>query len=160
MRPLQRRGPRGRGTKERASFWRHLMAPAGGALPQSRNLFGGRGLSERSEFRSPKLRDWGKGTRRATPGRQWFWVLLPKQKDLAVRGRNPARTHPLLSFPQVFSGNPVSLCSCSRSIPGQSPGHASCGSERTPKRERAMRWRGYEDKKGKRKILDPRSSRG
>ena len=26
----------------------------------------------------------------ATPGRQWFWVLLPKQKDLVVRGRNPA----------------------------------------------------------------------
>ena len=49
----------------------------------------GRGLSERNEFRSPKNRDWGKGTRRATPGRQWFWVLLPKQKDLVVRGRNP-----------------------------------------------------------------------
>ena len=26
----------------------------------------------------------------APPGRQWFWVLLPKQKDLVVRGRNPA----------------------------------------------------------------------
>ena len=44
--------PRGRGTKERASFWRHLMAPAGGAAPRSRNLIWGRGLSERSEFRS------------------------------------------------------------------------------------------------------------
>ena len=44
--------PRGRGKEECASFWRHLMAPAGGAAPQSRTLFGGRGLSERSEFRS------------------------------------------------------------------------------------------------------------
>ena len=54
------------------------------------NSVWGRGLFERSEFRSPNSRDRGKGTRRATPGRQWFWVLLPKQKDLAVRGRNPA----------------------------------------------------------------------
>ena len=74
----------------RAIPWRHLKAPAGVAAPQSRNLVGGRGLSERSEFRSPNLRDRGKGTRRATPGRPWFWVLLPKQKDLVVRGRNPA----------------------------------------------------------------------
>ena len=35
MPPLQRRGRRGRGKKECASFWRHLMAPAGGAAPQS-----------------------------------------------------------------------------------------------------------------------------
>ena len=42
------------------------------------------------------FRDRGKGTRRATPGRPWFWVLLPKQKDRVVRGRNPARP-PLLS---------------------------------------------------------------
>ena len=54
------------------------------------NFICGRGLSERSEFRSPDLRDCGTGTRRATPGRQWFWVLLPKQKDLVARGRNPA----------------------------------------------------------------------
>ena len=55
------------------------------------NPMWGRGLSERSEFRSPNLRHWGKGPRRATPGRPWFWVLLPKQKDLVVRGRNPAK---------------------------------------------------------------------
>ena len=54
----------------------------------------GRGLFERSEFRSPHSRDWGKGTRRATPGRPWFWVLLPKQKDLVARGRNPASLSP------------------------------------------------------------------
>ena len=59
--------------------------------PGSANSIGGRGLSERSEFRSPRKRDGGKGTRRATPGRQWFWVLLPKQKDLVVRGRHPAK---------------------------------------------------------------------
>ena len=74
----------------RAISSRHLKAPAGEAAPQSRDLVGGRGLFERSEFRSPHNRDWGAGTRRATPGRQWFWVLLPKQKDLGVRGRHPA----------------------------------------------------------------------
>ena len=42
-----------------------------------------RSRRKRSEFRSPKKRDWGTGTRRATPGRQWFWVLLPKQKSLS-----------------------------------------------------------------------------
>ena len=26
----------------------------------------------------------------SSPGRPWFWVLLPKQKDLVARGRNPA----------------------------------------------------------------------
>ena len=77
------------------SYPRHHMAPPQGAcgrgcapVPKS---IGGRGLSERSEFRSPNLRDRGKGTRRAPPGRPWFWVLLPKQKDLGVRGRNPAK---------------------------------------------------------------------
>ena len=59
-----------------------------GPVPQI--LVWERGLSERSEFRSPRNRDRGTGTRRATPGREWFWVLLPKQKDLVVRGRNPA----------------------------------------------------------------------
>ena len=78
---------------------RQRMAPPHGACGRGcapvPNSSWGRGLSERSEFRSPNNRDWGKGTRRATPGRQWFWVLLPKQKDLAVRGRNPARIPPL-----------------------------------------------------------------
>ena len=41
--------PRGRGTKECAILSRHLMAPAGGAAPQSRTLFGGEDcLSEAS----------------------------------------------------------------------------------------------------------------
>ena len=92
------------------------MAPCSGACgrgcaPVPKPVWG-RGLSERSEFRSPNSRDWGKGTRMATPGRPWFWVLLPKQKDLGVRGRHPARPSHPLSFPQVFSGNPGSLCSC------------------------------------------------
>ncbi len=73
---------------------RQLLAPPHGACgrgcaPVPKPVWG-RGLFERSEFRSPNIRDWGKGTRRATHGRRWFWVLLPKQKDLAVRGRNPA----------------------------------------------------------------------
>ena len=32
----------------------------------------------------------------ATPGRQGGWVLLPKQKDRVVRGRNPASPFPLV----------------------------------------------------------------
>ena len=48
-----------------------------------------RGLKRQDAHNSN--RDWGKGTLRATPGRQWFWVLLPKQKELVVRGRNPAK---------------------------------------------------------------------
>ena len=66
---------------------RHPMAPPQGACGHGcapvPNPIWGRGLSERSEFRSPNLRDRDKGTRRATPGRPWFWVLLPKQKSLS-----------------------------------------------------------------------------
>ena len=29
-------------------------------------------------------------TRRVAHGRKWFWVILPKQKNLVARGRNPA----------------------------------------------------------------------
>ena len=82
------------------SYPRHPMAApfpgacGHGCAPVPKPI-GRRGLSERSEFRSPSNRDWGKGTRRATPGRPWFWVLLPKQKGLGVRGRNPARPSPL-----------------------------------------------------------------
>ena len=80
---------------------RHPMAPHQGACGRGcapvPNSMWGRGLSERSEFHSPNKRDRGKGPRRATPGRPWFWVLLPKQKDLVVRGRSPARTFFLLS---------------------------------------------------------------
>ena len=73
--------------------------------PGPENSIWGRGLSERSEFRSPRNRDWGKGTRRATPGRQWFWVLLPKQKDLVASGRHPACLHRRqpLAVGQVFT---------------------------------------------------------
>ena len=66
--------------------------------PGPANSIWGRGLFERSEFRSPHHRDRGKGTRRATPGRRWFWVLLPKQKDLGVWGRTPT------SFPSSCGG--------------------------------------------------------
>ena len=83
---------------------RHQMAPPQGACGRGcapvPNSVGGRGLFERSEFRSPNSRDRGKGTRRATPGRPWFWVLLPKQKDLGVRGRNPAKPPPRCAGPK------------------------------------------------------------
>ena len=89
------------------SYPRHPMAPPQGACgrgcaPVPKPSWG-RGLSERSEFRSPNNRDWGKGTRRATPGRPWFWVLLPKQKDLGVRGRNPASSPPPFCHPCMCS---------------------------------------------------------
>ena len=84
---------------------RHSMAPPPGACGRgcapAPNSMWGRGLSERSEFRSPHLRDRGKGTRRATPGRPWFWVLLPKQKDLGVRGRTPARMNLFSPLPSA-----------------------------------------------------------
>ena len=69
---------------------------------------------------SSSKRDRGKGPRRATPGRPWFWVLLPKQKDRVVRGRNPAS--PCFSFvrhPRPDRGSSVVvsvLCSCTRAI--------------------------------------------
>ena len=92
---------------------RHHMAPFQGACgrgcAQVPNSIWGRGLSERSEFRSPHLRDRGKGTRRATPGRPWFWVLLPKQKDLVVRGRNPASTSRPAVIPDPDRGSRVFL---------------------------------------------------
>ena len=90
------------------------MAPPHGACGRGcapvPNLIVRRGLSERSEFRSPNRRDWGKGTRRATPGRQWFWVLLPKQKDLVVRGAETpqAPLPPLPVIPDLI-GDPVPL---------------------------------------------------
>ena len=86
---------------------RQRMAPPQGACGRGcaavPNFIWGRGLSERSEFRSPSNRDWGKGTQRATPGRPWFWVLLPKQKDLGARGRNPASSPPPFCHPCMCS---------------------------------------------------------
>ena len=76
-----------------------------GCGPVPKNSIWGRGLSERSEFRSPSNRGRSKGTRRATPGREWFWVLLPKQKDLVVRGRNSACKDKDAGFPITNVGN-------------------------------------------------------
>ncbi len=59
-----------------------------------------RGLFERSEFLSHLIRYGGGGTRRAAHRRKWFWSLLPKQKGLVARGRNPAlkfNQHPSIS---------------------------------------------------------------
>ena len=50
------------------------------AAPQARNLNLG-SLSERSEFRSPSNRDWGKGTlTMSTPGRQFLGPFLIRNK--------------------------------------------------------------------------------
>ncbi|MGB5054066.1 MAG: hypothetical protein WBO24_06700, partial [Nitrospirales bacterium] len=57
------------------------------ARPSPAADFGGRrALFERSEFARRRRRQTTQGTRRATPRPPWFWVLLPKQKDLACRG--------------------------------------------------------------------------
>ena len=89
------------------SYPRHPMAPPQGAcgrgcapVPKSS---GGRGLSERSEFRSPRNRDWGKGTPLGPrPGAHGFGSFCrnkrtsacgaetPQKPPLGVRGRNPA----------------------------------------------------------------------
>ncbi|MFA9560866.1 MAG: hypothetical protein ACERKU_00885, partial [Nitrospirota bacterium] len=45
-----------------------------------------RALFERSEFARRRSRRTAQGTRRAMPRPTWFWVLLPKQKDLVCRG--------------------------------------------------------------------------
>jgi hypothetical protein len=44
-----------------------------------------RALSERSEFACRRGWRTAQDTRRATPRPQWFWVLLPNQKDLGCR---------------------------------------------------------------------------
>ena len=61
---------------------------AAGPLPRIR-LFGEGCLSGASS-RAIMIRGSGPGTRRAAHGRKWFWALLPKQKCLVARGRNPA----------------------------------------------------------------------
>ena len=104
----------------------------------------GRGLSERSEFRSPNLRDRGKGTRRATTGANGFGSFC-RNKRIRRAGATPRS-------PSVILAN-AGIQSCSRRIPGQSPGHASCGLERTPGKNSAMRWRRYKDRRLK--TLDP-----
>ena len=73
----------------RAIPWRHLLAPAGVAAPRSRNPIWGRGLSERSEFRSPNIRDRGKGTRRATPGRPGFGSFCRNKRTSACGAEPP-----------------------------------------------------------------------
>ena len=130
------------------------MAPCPGACgrgcaPVPRSVRG-RGLSERSEFRSPNLRDWGKGTPLGPrPGANGFGSFCRNKRNLVVRGRNPARTPPLLSFPQVFSGNPVSFSLLLSVIPpigdpvvGAASHAARRGRQET---DSAMRWRRYED---------------
>ncbi len=106
--------PRGRGTKDSASFWRHLMAPAGVAAPQSRKLFGGEDcLSEASSAalnfgtgakepggprtgangfgsfcRNKRTSARGDETPQSSPRRAG--AKPRKTLPLAVRGRNPA----------------------------------------------------------------------
>ena len=74
--------------------WRHVRAPAGAAASRSRIQYGGEDCLSEASPAALTFRVRGKGTRRAAPGRPWFWVLLPKQKDRGVRGRNPARIPP------------------------------------------------------------------
>ena len=92
-------------------------APAGVAAPWSRILYGGEDCLSVASSAALTFRDRGKGTRRATPGRPWFWVLLPKQKDRVVRGRNPASIPPRRAGPKPRKTPPLirtdpGLCVC------------------------------------------------
>ncbi len=73
-----------------------FLAPPGGAVPRSRP-FHFRGEDCLSAA-SSAAHTTGTGAQApplgATPGRPWFWVLLPKQKDLVVWGRNPTSLLP------------------------------------------------------------------
>ena len=116
----------------RAITWRHLRAPAGVAAPQSRNQLGGEDCLSEASSAAHAIGTGAKAPLRATPGRPWFWVLLPKQKDLAVRGRNPARTFLLpLSSSTLVIEDPVSLFLVFVGPPLMRP------------TESAMRWRRY-----------------
>jgi len=63
--------------------WGSALGAAEAEGPESASR---RGLFERSEFPRHLIRAGGRGTRRVAHGRKWFWVLLPKQKDLVCRG--------------------------------------------------------------------------
>ena len=98
-----------------------LPAPSNGAIPRRlrawlrpspETLVGGEDCLSEASSAAQTFRDRGKGTRRAAPGRQWFWVLLPKQKDLGARRKNPLSSRgaetpqnppPFLSSLYVFS---------------------------------------------------------
>ena len=109
------------GLHTRAIPWRHLKGACGRGCAPVPNSMWGRGLFERSEFRSPNKRDRGKGT--PLKGHARAPMVLgpfaetkgprrvgakPHILPLVVRGRNPARTFLLLSFP-AFLRDPVSL---------------------------------------------------
>ena len=98
--------PRGRGTKERASFWRHLMAPAGGAAPRSRNLVGGEDCLSEASSAALTFGTGAKAPEGPRPGANGFGSFCrnkrtsacgadtPQDPPLAVRGRNPAKPSP------------------------------------------------------------------
>ena len=96
-------------------WWRHEMPPPQGACGRGcapvPNSVWGRGLSERSEFRSLNRWDRGKGPRRPRPGVPGFGSFCrnkrtascggatPHCPPLVVRGRTPANTPPLIGDP-------------------------------------------------------------
>ena len=65
-----------------------------------------------------------------------FWLTRPTA--LLSSSQIPLSVMPAKAGIQGFF-----FCICSRRIPGQSPGHASCGLERPPGEDSAMRWRRY-----------------
>ena len=83
--------PRGRGKKDSVSFWRHLMAPAGGALPQSRILCVGEDCLSEASSAALNFGTGAKEPEGPRPGAHGFGSFCRNKKDLAVRGRNPAK---------------------------------------------------------------------
>ena len=81
-----------------AHCFSRLPWPCGVAEPCSRHREKRRALFEPFGIAQDKLREFArrrsrrtaKGTRRATVWPTWFWPLLPKQKWVVARGRNPA----------------------------------------------------------------------
>ena len=93
--------PEGKGENS-ASFWRHLMAPAGGAAPRSRNLFGGEDCLSEASSAALNFGTGAKAPGGPRPGANGFGSFCrnkrtspcgadtPQDPPLGVRGRNPA----------------------------------------------------------------------
>ena len=75
-----------------------------GCAPVPQILCGGEDCLSEASSAAQATGTGAKAPPGATPGRQWFWVLLPKQKDLVVRGRNPHEKDKTLASRLKMSG--------------------------------------------------------
>ena len=106
--------PPGRGQGEGYSYvlqsyrgisCRHFQGACGRRCAPVPNPMWGRGLSERSEFRSPNLRDRGKGTLLGPrPGAHGFGSFCRNKRTSACGAEPPQELFPNLSFPTFVIG--------------------------------------------------------